>query len=306
MQLAPIAFFAYKRPEHTFKALTALSECTFARESILYIFCDGPKNLEDTINVEKVREVVVSKKWCGEVNIIARDNNAGLANSVIDGVSRLCDEFDRVIVIEDDLIVAKGFLEYMNRALNIYADYPQVMQISGHCFPFRHNHNAESAFFMPISTSWGWATWKRAWDMFNVDAKGYRDLVVNRKLREDFDLGNVSPYSQMLENQMSGKLDSWAIRWWWTFFRSNGLCLYPGKSLVRNIGFGDEASNTTAADNYHDDPQWTSEGKIEMFPEHVEPDMAAFALLKAYFRTSHPPEGMARKILRRINSLLTA
>jgi len=305
MQLAPIAFFAYKRPEHTLKALTALSECALAQTSVLYIFCDGPKREEDRINVAKVREVIASRQWCREVIVDPKTDNVGLANSVIDGVSKLCDKFGKVIVIEDDLIVSRGFLDYMNRALDLYSDYPQVMQISGHCFPFSSKPDAEAAFFMPISTSWGWATWKRAWNLFDPDAGGYRELAKNTTLRECFDLGGISPYSQMLLNQMSGKLDSWAIRWWWSFFRNNGLCLYPGKSLVKNIGFGDEASNTISTDNYHDDPQWSSAGGIAIFPDRIEPNLAAFASLKAYFRASHPPEGRGMKILRRIKTILT-
>lgn len=304
MDTAPIAFFSYKRPDHTLKALTALSECPLAHKSVLYIFCDGPKCPEDLDKVNKVREVVAERKWCKEVNIIAKDRNVGLAASVIEGVSRLCDEFGRVIVIEDDLIVARGFLEYMNRALRVYAEHPRVMQISGHCFPFNHDHDDESAFFMPISTSWGWSTWKRAWDCFAPAAEGYRELDTNRELKASFDLGGISPYSQMLLDQMSGKIDSWAIRWWWAFFRNNGICLYPAKSLVRNIGFGEGASHTTKIENYHDDPHWSPERKITVFPVQAEPDEKAFQSLKAYFRTQNPVERRARIYARRIGSIL--
>ncbi len=300
MQLAPIAFFAYKRPEHTLKALTALSECTFAPESILYIFCDGPKNPEDNINVEKVREVASSNKWCGDVKILAKDNNAGLAKSVIDGVSRLCEEFGRVIVIEDDLIVAKGFLDYMNRALNMYSENPQIMQISGHRFPFIRENDNGRAFFMPVINSWGWATWKRAWSLFDAQAVGWERLQLDSTLRRKFDLDGSYPFSTMLFDQMSGRLDSWAIRWWWSFFSHNGLCLYPARSLVMNIGFGEGATHTTESHLNHEDLSWDPEREVCALPERIVEGHDEFIMFRRYLSSLYPGTGLLTRLLGRL------
>lgn len=304
MQLAPIAFFAYKRPEHTFKALTALSECTFARESTLYIFCDGPKRQEDFISVGKVREVVASKKWCGKVNIIARDKNTGLANSVIDGVSRLCDEFGKVIVIEDDLIVAKGFLDYMNRALDLYNDNPQVMQISGHRFPFYRKNDDDSAFFMPVTNSWGWSTWDRAWSLFDAQAVGWERLKHDRSLRRKFDLDGAYPFSKMLFDQMSGRIDSWAIRWLWSFFKHNGLSLYPAQSMVRNIGFGEGATHTTEPQYNYNDLSWDQERETCKLPERISEGCEEFLMFKCYLSSLYPQPGILARLLGRMKRII--
>ena len=300
MQLAPIALFAYKRPEHTLKTLTTLSECTLAQESILYIFCDGPKREEDRENVVKVREIAASRKWCGEVRIVPRANNMGLANSIIDGVSRLCTEFGRVIVLEDDLLVAKGFLDYMNRALDLYSDYLQVMQISGHLFPFGPVCEDYDAFFLPLSTTLGWATWRRAWEHFDVKATGYEKLRTNKCLRREFDLDNSYPYSRMMFDQMSGAIDSWGIRWWWTFFKENGLCLYPRFSLIEHIGFDNTATHATDKVGIYDGDEWTNERVVRRLPGSIEASNDNYDLLKSYFRKFNNKRNIYKYILQRI------
>src|SRR5712691_2659497 len=113
----PIAFFAYKRPEQTFQSLVSLANNPGAAESELFIYCDGPKESHDEVAVRQTRQVVRDRQWCRQVHIIEQVTNQGLARSVIDGVTQLVEEFGRVIVLEDDLLVARGFLDYVNRAL---------------------------------------------------------------------------------------------------------------------------------------------------------------------------------------------
>ncbi|MDB9521110.1 glycosyltransferase family 2 protein [Dolichospermum circinale CS-1225] len=237
MSLAPIAFFAYKRPEHTKQSLESLAQNEGAESSELFIFCDAAKKPEDEASVTQVREVVRSKQWCGKVHIIEREQNLGLANSIIQGVTELCSKYGKVIVLEDDLILSPFFLNYMNTALNQYEDTPEVMQISGYMFPVELKHTKADAIFLPFTTSWGWATWQRAWNHFDPLMSGYIELKNNRKLRNKFNLNNSYPYFEMLENQLNRKIDSWAIRWYLSTFVLNGITLYPTHSLVKNIGF---------------------------------------------------------------------
>ena len=236
MTLAPIAFFAYKRPEHTLRALEALSRCELAGESSLFIFCDGPKRPEDEDGVRKVREVAESRRWCGSVEVIKREENAGLAKSIFAGVSRLCEEYGRVIVLEDDLLVSPSFLRYMNDALDLYKDEERVMQVSGYMFdaPLRAETDA---IFLSFTTSWGWGTWHRAWLKFDPAMSGYDRLKNDRKLRRAFNLDGHFDYFSMLEKQLAGILDSWAIQWYLSVFMCNGLVLHPVRTLVSNAGF---------------------------------------------------------------------
>jgi hypothetical protein len=216
--------------------LESLAQNEGAAESQLFIFCDAPKRQEDQESVKQVREVVRSKKWCGTVNIIERETNLGLANSIIRGVTDLCDEYGSVIVIEDDLILSPFFLDYMNKALNLYKDAHHVMQISGYMFPVKLELETD-AIFLPFTTSWGWATWQRAWKYLDLSMSGYEKLKGESLLRYKFDLDGSYPYFKMLENQRSNKIDSWAIVWYLSVFMQQGLTLCPTQSLVRNIGF---------------------------------------------------------------------
>jgi hypothetical protein len=245
MNSAPIAFFCYKRPEHTLQSLISLSQNQGAKNSHLFIYCDAPKKEADERDVRSVREVVKSQKWCGRVDIIERETNLGLANSIIEGVTNLCREYDRAIVLEDDLILSPVFLDYMNCALDLYRDSPQVMQISGHMFPVEVATNKD-ALFLPFTTSWGWATWWRAWQFFDSKMEQYRELENNIELQKQFDLNSSYPYLAMLERQIAQEIDSWAIRWYLSVFMQQGLALYPKYSLVDNIGF--DGSGTHCAD----------------------------------------------------------
>ncbi len=263
--LAPVILFCYNRPRHTEQTLLALSNNTLSAETPLFIFCDGPKKNateEQMQKINAVRKIAKSKQWCGKVDILESDINKGLAGSIIYGVTKIINEYGSAIVLEDDLITSKYFLEYMNTALKKYENDEMVMQISGHQFPLWGWKRKQESFFLPFTTSWGWATWKRAWDKFDINASGYKDLSTNADMKYRFNLNGSYQYSDMLFMQMNtpsnNVIDSWAIKWWWSVFRCNGIVLFPDKTLVNNVGYGDEATHTVGEveenefkNNYH-------------------------------------------------------
>jgi hypothetical protein len=235
MLLAPIALFAFKRPAHTRRALESLAQNPEFAESPLFIYCDGARHDIESAQVEQTRQLVHA--WPHpQKTVIERDRNWGLADSIIAGVTELCSRFGRVIVVEDDLIVSPVFLNYLNAALEHYADEPKVMQISAHMFPVPIQSQYD-AVMLPFTTSWGWATWDRAWKHFDPNMSGFEKLKTDRALRRKFDLDGVYPYSRMLKHQADGKVDSWSIRWNWSVFKQNGLVLFPPVPYVLNVGF---------------------------------------------------------------------
>lgn len=234
--LAPIALFVYNRPEHTKRTVESLLRNPLAKFSELFIFSDAAKTYESRNLVEQVRKYVRSIDGFKSVWVTERENNYGLANSIIHGVTKLCNDYAKVIVLEDDLFIAPTFLNYMNEALVRYQDDEKVMQISGHMFPL-HIEADSDAIFLPFTTSWGWATWKRAWEKFDPAAKAYETLKIDAQKRKAFDLDNSYPYFKMLEQQKKGLTDSWAIRWNLSVFIDNGLVLFPRATLVNNHGF---------------------------------------------------------------------
>ncbi len=236
MQTAPIALFVYKRPFHTERVIDSLRTNVEAGSSELFIFSDSAKSDADEQSVKDVRKFLRTIKGFKAVNIVERPSNLGLADSVVIGVTKLCDDYGRVIVVEDDLIVSPHFLAYMNAALERYKNNLDVMQISGYQFPVEIESD-DDALFLPFTTTWGWGTWKRAWNHFDNTIAGYDTLEKDRSLRKRFDLDDSYPYFRMLKKRKRGAVDSWGIVWYLSVFLREGLTLYPKKSLVKNIGF---------------------------------------------------------------------
>lgn len=251
MKLAPVVLFVYNRPEHTRKTLEHLSRNKFAAESELIVFADGPKENageEELTKIEAVRSVVNEKNWCGAIKLVASEKNKGLANSVIEGVTEIVNEYGRVIVLEDDLVSSPYFLEFMNASLEQYANDEKVIGIAAYIYPVRTA--LPETFFLRGADCWGWATWKRGWDLFEKDGKKLLDEIESKKLAEDFDFGNAYPYTQMLRDQVNGLNSSWAIRWYASAYLQNKLSLYPGETLIQNIGVDGSGTHSGISDKW--------------------------------------------------------
>ena len=150
-------------------------------------------------------------------------------------------------MLEDDLITSPYFLQFMNTALNIYADTETVGGINGFMYPIKKPMNQN--FFLRYADCWGWATWKRAWDLFQPDAVFLREELRRQKLEKQFDLEESFPFTDMLEQQIKGRINSWAIRWQASLFLLNKINLFPHKSLVQNIG--NDGSGTHSGKQNH-------------------------------------------------------
>lgn len=251
MKLAPVVLFVYNRPEHTRKTLEHLSRNKFAAESELIVFADGPKENageEELAKIEAVRSVVNEKNWCGTVKLVASEKNKGLAASVIDGVTEIVNGYGSVIVLEDDLVSSPYFLEFMNASLEQYANDEKVIGIAAYIYPVRTA--LPETFFLRGADCWGWATWKRGWELFEKDGKKLLDEIESKKLAEDFDFGNAYPYTQMLRDQVNGLNSSWAIRWYASAYLQNKLSLYPGETLIQNIGVDGSGTHSGISDKW--------------------------------------------------------
>ncbi|GAA3621202.1 DapH/DapD/GlmU-related protein [Flavivirga jejuensis] len=238
MELAPIVLFAYNRPIHTQKTLDALAMNPEALESELYIFCDGPKSKTDVDNlgqVHKVLEIINKEDRFKKVHVRANEKNKGLANSIITGVTEVVEKHGRIIVLEDDLETSSGFLKYMNDALTFYENNNEVMHVSAYMYP--HEQELPETFFFNVPLCWGWATWSSAWKHFNSDPLDLLNVLKNKKSYTSLDKFGYDYLSSQLAHNISGKLNTWFIKWHASVLLQNGFTLYPKKSLVENIGF---------------------------------------------------------------------
>ncbi len=248
MTLAPIALFVYNRPTHTEQTLEALFKNIFAKESTLYIFCDGPKagaTIEDLDMISRTRAIIKSKQWCKDVIVKEYSTNQGLANSIISGVTEVLNAFDSIIVLEDDILAGPGFLKYMNDALNVYKEEEKVGCIHAWNYDLDMADEKASTFFLKGADCWGWATWKRGWEHFNADGSFLLKHIKKKNLEYEFNRRGTYDYLNMLKNQINGKNDSWAIRWHASLFIHNMFCLQPVKPIVRNIGLDNSGTHCT-------------------------------------------------------------
>ncbi len=247
--MAPIVLFVYNRPHSTRQTLVALAANELADESELFIYADGEKEnaaIEVRNRIKEVREIIHEKQWCKKVTIIEADKNKGLAASIISGVTEIVNKYGSIIVLEDDLVSSPYFLKYMNESLNKYAQCEDVISVHGYCVPV--NFKKSATFFLKGADCWGWATWKRGWDLMNFDGEALRKIILMSGKKYEFDFRGTYPYFEMLEKSIKNELDSWAINWYATAFVNNKLTLYPSQSLIKNIGTDDNA--THKQDNY--------------------------------------------------------
>ncbi|GHS88542.1 glycosyl transferase [Synergistales bacterium] len=269
---APIAFFVYKRPDHTKRTLEALAANDLAADSDLFIFSDGPKDDGAYAGVRQVRELIRTAKDFRSVTITEHETNQGLSKSLIAGITELCDRFGRVIVVEDDILTSSNFLRFMNEGLDKYKNNNEVFSICGF-WPSKYRQGDDKAFFIKTQSCWGWATWKRAWDFYDYHAPGWEKLLKDKRIAWDFDLRGRYNFTSMLLRQVKYDIETWDIQWYWAIFARNGLNLFPPYSLTTNIGFDDLSTHKSAGSAWIIQNIDLSIGNIPIvMPDHCDAD----------------------------------
>jgi len=249
MALAPIVLFVYNRPWHTKQTVEALLKNTYASESELFIFSDGPKNENATEKVNEVRNYIKSISGFKSINITESSANKGLADSIVEGVTDIVNRYGKIIVLEDDIVTSPGFLKYMNDALTLYEMDEKVMHISGFIFPVKQK--LPITFFYNSTSCWGWGTWARAWRYYNNNTSLLLDKINSVKMIHQFNIeGSYDFLSHLIENE-NGKMKTWAVKWYASVFLNNGLSLHPYPSLVNNIGIDGNGENCVKSDIYN-------------------------------------------------------
>ena len=296
---APIALFAYNRPAHLARVAQALSANAEAAASRLFVFSDAPKREADRGGVAEVRAQARALRGFASVELVEQRENQGVARSITGGVARLTAEFGRAIVLEDDLLPSPHFLGYMNRALETYAEDERVISVHAYSYPVAEP--LPRTFFLRGADCWGWATWKRGWDLFERDGRKLLDALEQKDLARDFDFGSAYPYSRMLRDAIEGRNDSWAIRWYASAFLQGKLTLYPGSSQVQNIGADGSGIHVGSTHSFQH-AAWGAPIEVGGIPVEESPvARQAFAEYLAGLRPS-----MATRVLRSLRRLVAA
>lgn len=294
---APILLFVYNRPAHTRRLVESLLRNAEAAGSTLFIYSDAPRDEAARPAVDEVRRYVRALRGFGHVELVERADNWGLARNVIDGVTSVLQRFDRVIVLEDDLVLAPYFLRFMNDALETYRDEPRVGHIQA-C-DFTQDPSLPDTFLIKWTGSWGWATWRRAWTLFNPDGRDLLRRLEERGLTHTFDFDGAYRYTRMLRRQVEGKNNSWAIRWNASLFLADVLSLNVGRSLVQNTGFDGSGTNCGGGGLYAS-TLWTQPLPVVKISPIAE-NLSARRAIARYYRRRF---GFWAKAVRRIKRTL--
>jgi len=278
-KLAPVALFAYRRPEHLARTLESLRANPECGSTELFVFSDGAKSPADAAAVEAVRNTLRGIEGFANVQVICREVNFGLARNITQGVASILQRRDDIIVLEDDIIVSPFFLRFMNDALATYRNEPRVGSVSGYCYPV--TDSVPETYFIRGADCWGWATWRDRWRYFNPDSKALAANIEARELVYAFNMDGTFDYFQMLKDHGSGKNDSWAVRWHASCFLNDLLILYPGRALARNIGYDGTGTHSAISDANFDVS--LSGAPVEVGGISVEESEQARAAIKRFF-----------------------
>lgn len=245
---APTIVFAYNRPKHLQQTLSALAQNEGAAQTELFVFIDGPKTeREKSVQCEVEQTARRFEASFQRLSITVSPRNKGLARSIIGGVTDIIGRYERVIVAEDDAVAAPGFLRFMNEALDYYQNDASVWSIGGYTVPVALPADYRfDVIKTQRSSSYAWATWKTRWDKIDWDVSDYRAFRRSITMRRGFNhWGNDR--AGMLDSQMVGAVNSWAIRFDYAMFKHHMYNIVPVQSLIKNIGHDGSGTHSTVA-----------------------------------------------------------
>ena len=282
-RLAPVALFVYNRPIHTQKTIEALQANFLSTDSDLYIFSDGFKNTDDKGQVIQVREIIRKTTGFKNVKIFERESNIGLANSIIGGVTEIINQYNKIIVLEDDIVTSRNFLTYMNTCLDFFENQTDIYSVTGFNIPIK----VPAKYSLPIylskrPSSWGWATWKNRWEHVDWEVKDFNVLLKNKKIQKKFNEGGDDLF-RMLKQQQQGQINSWAIRWAYHHFINKGYCIFPVVSKLNNIGTDNSGVHFKKSTKKYYVEMDKSDIPIKLI-DNIRPDYEMELILRTFYK----------------------
>lgn len=260
---APVVLFVYNRTDHTKQVIEALSHNDGASDTEVFIYSDAAADETEEGNVRQVRqylEEVQRQTWFKNVSIILAEQNKGLEKSIIEGVTNIMNRYGRAIVLEDDIVTAPDFLNFMNQALDYYEDDEKIWSISGYTVnSSRVAKGKRDVYIGYRGECWGWASWKNRWVKVDWIVSDYSQFSKNKKQRRSFNKGGRD-LANMLKLQQEGHIKSWAIRWCYQQYKEGMFTIFPKYSKIRNIGFDGSGTNCSEQNvgqtNFHVENRW--------------------------------------------------
>jgi hypothetical protein len=245
----PILFLIFNRPDNTKRVFEAIRH---QRPRYLYIAADGPRHdqLGENDLCDKTREIATKVDWDCRVKTLFREYNLGCKAAVSGAIDWFFDQVDEGIILEDDCLPDASFFPFCAEMLEKYRADNQVMSVSGSNLLGRPWKSETQSYFWGYGGIWGWATWKRAWDLYDIEMKDWQDEEIKKRIRDAIKTDHwYEFYYPMFESSFNGSLNTWDIQWFYSILINNGLAINPSVNLVKNVGFG-AGTHTNSEDNH--------------------------------------------------------
>src|SRR6056297_64879 len=249
-KIAPLLFVVFNRVDTTRKVFNKIKK---VKPTKLFIAADGPREDRpgEKEKCKKVRDIINDIDWDCEVKTLYRDKNLGCKKAISSAIDWFFENVENGIILEDDCLPHISFFRFASELLKYYKDDDRIMHISGSNFLFKKTQNLKNSYyFSKYAHIWGWATWKRAWKKYDVNMKSFPEFKRKNLIKNIFRKKNIQKYwMKRFEKSFSNRIDTWDYQWLYTLLINNGLSVVPGKNLIHNIGFNEDATHTTAAKN---------------------------------------------------------
>jgi hypothetical protein len=297
--LAPLVLFTYKRLDVLIQSLDSLKRCPEAVFSDLIVVSDYQATAADQDKVEAVRQFLPSITGFRSIEIIEREKNYGVDYNIIEGIKMMAARFPQFIVLEDDLLVEKEFLTFLNMALQYYVDHKEVISVTAfswvNAIP---NNYLFDVYFAKRTNPWGWATWSNKIATVDWELTYQEEFLRDAKIQNKFNAWG-SDRSRMLINTIQNKIRAWDIRLDYDQFKNNTTTVYPVTSLVKNIGFGDaDASNTFGYNRFKTK---NSRNKMDVKATRFLPTVEYNRIIsKAFISKNSIPQRLLTKLMKLI------
>ena len=247
----PVLFLIFNRPSTTQKVFDIIKQ---VKPSKLFVASDGPRegNINDERLCKQARKITDQVDWECDVKYLYRDNNLGCRLAITSGIDWFFEHVDEGIILEDDCLPSKSLFSFHQELLKKYRDDNNVMQINGDFYLDGEMDFENSYYFSTLNACWGWATWKRAWSMFDSKMSGYYDFKEKGRINSYFNNKDISNWMvSYLDEAVLPNCSIWSTQWAYAIIKSGGLSITPTKNLVKNIGFcGDGTTESKGFELY--------------------------------------------------------
>ena len=284
---APLIIFAFNRPYHIFKTLESLSQCDSVKKTELIAFIDAPRSPIEKYKVKAVKKIINEfGSYFSSIKINCAKKNKGCDASIRQGLNKVFKIHERAIILEDDIIVGKKFLESMNLSLEKYSDVKNIYHINAYNFQIpgiQKSKNKNKFFLFRSMFCWGWATWKDRWEAWNNDPLAQDVFTLmntySKKDKHYFNLDGYCNWWNQVEANATGKLENtWDILWFSFISKQKGLCLTPYYSLVKNIGLDGSGVHCKSSNNF--DSHQINNELVNEFPTSIQESHDAVKMIK--------------------------